>query len=118
MEISSSLETCSNPGCDQPGTNRCSACKTSLYCGPICQTANWIHHEEECPGHLLKLGMSNLAKARELFHRERNFPQSLRCADLAATKLQKLKDHPVEDVDEALFIKYIMGPRAQFHGKA
>ena len=105
MEISSSLVTCSNPGCDQPGTNRCSACKTNPYCGPICQTANWIHHKEECPGHLRKIGMSNLVKARE-FHRERNFPQSFRHADISATKLQKLKDRPIEIIDEALFIKY------------
>ena len=77
MESTSSLATCSNPGCDQPGTNLCSACKSTPYCGPICQTADWTHHREECPGHLLKLGMANIAKAEE-FHRANNWPQTLR----------------------------------------
>ena len=99
------MATCSNPGCDQPGTNKCSACKTTPYCGPICQTAHWAHHKEECPGHLRKVGMAHLEKARG-FHREQNWPQTLRHADLAATKLKQLKDRPVEDIDEALATKY------------
>ena len=101
----SSLETCACPGCDQPGTNKCSACKTTFYCGPICQTADWVHHKEECPGHLRKVGMANLEKA-EGFHRERNFPQTLRHAELAATKLKQLKERPVELIDAALKCKY------------
>ena len=99
------MATCSNPGCDQPGTNQCSACKTTPYCGSICQTADWAHHKEECPGHLRKVGMANLAKA-EGFHRVQNYPQSLRHAELAANKLKQLKEHPVEDIDSALRIKY------------
>ena len=99
------MVTCANPGCDQPGTNQCSACKTTPYCGPICQTADWAHHKEECPGHLLKVGMANFEKAQG-FHLEQNWPQTLRHADLAATKLKKLKDRPVEDIDEALGMKY------------
>ena len=100
-----SLATCSNPGCDQPGTNKCSACKTTPYCGPICQTADWAHHKEECPGHLRKIGMTNLEKA-ERFEQEQNWPQTLRHADLAATKLKQMKDRPVEDIDNALRMKY------------
>ena len=99
------MTTCSNPGCDQPGTNQCSACKTTPYCGPICQTADWPHHKEECPGHLRKVGMANLAKAKG-YNREQNWPQTLRHADLAATKLKQLKDLPVEAIDEALKWKY------------
>ena len=99
------METCANPGCDQPGTNKCSACKTTPYCGPICQTADWAHHKEECPGHLRKVGMANLEKAKG-FDRENNWPQTLRHAELAATKLKQLKDRPVELIDEALNCKY------------
>ena len=99
------LATCSNPGCDQPGINKCSACKTTPYCGPICQTADWHHHKEECPGHLRKVGVANLAKA-EGFHRQQNWQQTLRHAELAATKLKQLKDRPVEDIDGALSLKF------------
>ena len=74
------METCANPGCDQLGTHHCSACKTTVYCGSICQTADWIHHKEEYPGHLRKVGKVNLEKAKG-FHEVRNFPQTLRHAD-------------------------------------
>ena len=99
------MATCANPGCDQPGTNKCSACKTTPYCGSVCQTADWAHHKEECPGHLRKIGMAHLEKAKG-FDRDRNFPQSLRHADLAATKLKQLNERPVEKIDEALRCKY------------
>ena len=100
------MDTCANPGCDQPGTNKCSACKTNPYCGPICQTADWAHHKEECPGHLRKVGMANLAKAQG-FDRDQNYVQMLRCSDLAVTKLNQIKDRPVEDITTAMNIKYI-----------
>ena len=70
-------EPCSNPGCDQPGTNACSACKTTLYCSVICQTADWTHHKEECDGHLRKVGKANVAKAK-LFREQNNYAQTLR----------------------------------------
>ena len=92
------VATCSNPGCDLPGTKQCSACKTTPYCGPICQTADWVHHKEECPGYLRKLGTAHLKKAA-VFHRERNWQQSLRYADLALTKLKQLKDRRLETVE-------------------
>ena len=95
------MATCANPGCDQPGTNKCSACKTTPYCGPICQTADWVLHKEECPGHLRKIGMANLEKAKG-FNRVQNYPQTLRHAELAANKLKQLKERPVELIDEAL----------------
>ena len=88
---------CSNPGCDQPGTNQCSACKTTVYCCVICQTADWSHHKEECPGHLLKVGKANLEKAKG-FKRERNWAQVLHFAEIAATKLKQLKDRRLETV--------------------
>ena len=99
---------CSNPKCDQPGINQCSACKTTFYCGPICQTADWIHHKEECPGHLRKVGQANLVKARG-FLDQQNWVQSLRYGELAATKLKQLKDRRLETVDaidDALGFKF------------
>ena len=92
------IKTCSNPGCDQPGTKSCSACKTTFYCCVICQTADWPKHKEECDGHLRKVGKANLAKAKG-FDRESNWVQSLRYADLAATKLKQLKDRRLETVE-------------------
>ena len=99
------MSNCSNLGCDQPGNHLCSACKTTPYCGPICQTAHWIHHREECPGHLRKVGMAYLEKAKG-FDQARNWPQTLHHANLSATKLKQLKDRPVEDIDKALNLKY------------
>ena len=102
------METCSNPGCDQPGTSSCSACKTTFYCSVICQTANWTHHKEECPGHLLKVGMANLAKAKG-FQQQQNWVQTLRYGELAASKLKLLKDRRLETVqaiDGALTCKF------------
>ena len=100
------MATCSNPGCDQPGTNKCSACKATPYCGPICQTADWTRHKEECPGHLRKVGMANLEKAQG-FYREHNWPQTLHYSDLAVTKLKQIKDRPIELISEALRCKFI-----------
>ena len=102
------VKPCSNPGCDQPGTKSCSACKTTFYCCVICQTADWTKHKEECDGHLRKVGKANLAKA-ESFDRESNYVQSLRFANLAATKLKQLKDRRLETVEfinDAMVCKY------------
>ena len=104
----SEANSCSNPGCDQPGTSSCSACKTTAYCGVVCQTADWTHHKEECPGHLRKVGMANLVKA-EGFQQQQNWVQSLRYGDLAATKLKQLKERRLETVqaiDAALTCKF------------
>ena len=100
------METCSNPGCDQPGTSKCSGCKTTPYCGPICQTAHWNHHKESCDGRLRKMGMAHFDKA-QVFNREHNWSQTLRYSELAATKLKQLKDRPVEAISEALALKCI-----------
>ena len=100
---------CCNPGCDQPGTKACSACKSSFYCSVICQTANWPSHKEECDGHLRKVGKANLEKANG-FLCEFNWLQMLRYGELAATKLKKLKDRRLETVkliNEALGCKYM-----------
>ena len=91
------METCSNPGCNQPGTNKCSACKITVYCCVICQTADWTHHKEECPGHLRNVVMANLFKAKG-FYDGRNWMQALRYGELAATKLKQLKDRSLETV--------------------
>ena len=114
------LEPCSNPGCDQPGTNRCSACKTAVYCGVICQSADWYHHKEECQGHLQKVGLANFAKA-ERFHQEKNWVQTLRYGDLAATKLKQLKDRRLEIVqviNNALTCKFNALQRLDRHREA
>ena len=98
------METCANPGCDQLGTNKCSGCKTTPYCGPICQTDHWTIHKESCDGRLRKMGMAYLEKAR-FFDRESNWSQLLRYGDLAATKLKQLKDRPIGDISVALSMK-------------
>ena len=98
------METCANPGCDQPGTNKCAGCKSTLYCGPICQTAHWPTHKESCDGRLRKMGMDHLAKAMG-FYRENNWSQLLRYSDLALTKLKQLKDRPIEATSQALSYK-------------
>ena len=97
-EVAAEVIPCSNPGCVQPGTNHCSACKTTVYCCVICQTADWTHHKEECPGHLRKVGMAHLVKAKG-FHDAQNWVQTLRHGELAATKLKQLKDRRLETVE-------------------
>ena len=102
------LNPCANPGCNQPGTKSCSACKITVYCCVSCQTADWVHHKEECPGHLRKVGIANLAKAMG-FDREQNWAQAIRYGELAATKLKQLKDRRLETVkliDAALTCKF------------
>ena len=99
---------CSCPGCDQPGIHKCSACKTTPYCGVKCQTADWPSHKEACPGHLRKMGMAHLEKAKG-FGREHNFVQELRFSELALTKLKQLKDRSlavIQILDEALNEKF------------
>ena len=111
---------CSNPGCDHPGTSCCSACKTTLYCGPICQTADWTHHKEECDGHLRKVGMANLAKACG-FQQHQNWTQTLRYGEIAATKLKQLKDRRLETVkviSNALSCKFNAFQRLGRHTEA
>ena len=67
-----------------------------------------MHHKEECPGHLRKMGMAHLEKAKG-FHQEQNWMQSLCYAELALTKLKQLKDHRLETVkiiDDAFACKF------------
>ena len=107
-EAVADMKTCSNPGCDRPGTSSCGACKATPYCGPVCQTANWTHHKEECQGHLRKVGKAYLEKAKG-FNGEQNWEQTLRYGELAATKLKQVKDRrleTVEDINDALTCKF------------
>ena len=107
-EVRVEAKPCSNPGCDQPGTKSCSACKTTFYCCVICQTADWVHHKEECQEHLRKVGKAHLAKASG-FDQQRNWMETLRFGELAATKLKQLKDRRLETVqliDKALTCKF------------
>ena len=97
MAEEAELKPCSNPGCDQPGTKSCSACKSSVYCSVLCQTADWPSHKEECDGHLRKVGNANLEKAKGFQHQQ-NWIQTLRYGEIAATKLKKLKDRRLETV--------------------
>ena len=99
------MDSCAKYGCDQPGTNQCSACKNKFYCSPTCQKADWPQHKEECPGYLRKVGMANLVKATR-YEQEQNWPQVLRYAEIAATKLKQLKDCPIEAIDDALRMKF------------
>ena len=102
--MATDIPTCSCPGCDQPGTSKCSACKTTPYCGPICQTVHWAHHKEECDGHLLKVGKAHFAKANG-FDAANNHVQTLRYIDLALAKFNAMKKRPLEVISEALAIK-------------
>ena len=114
------METCSNPGCDQPGTNQCSACKTTVYCCAICQTADWVHHKDECPGHLRKVGIANLDKSLG-FQQQQNWIQTLRYAEIAASKLKQLKDRrleTVEAINNALTYKFNALQRMGRHREA
>ena len=95
---------CCCPGCEKPGTNHCSACKTTVYCGPNCQTADWPHHKEECEGHLHKVGMKHLTKATGFQH-VRNWMQSLCHCDLALAKLNPMKKRPLPAISELLKLK-------------
>ena len=110
------VKSCSNPGCDKPGTSACSACKTTFYCCVICQTADWNQHKEECQGHLRKVGLAHLAKARG-FHREQNWVQTLRCGNLAATKLKQLKDRRLETVQAINDALSMTSDALQFMGR-
>ena len=94
--------TCSAPECTEQGTSFCSSCGLVKYCSRTCQTEDWVHHKEECQGHLRKLGEAQLLKARG-FHKEGNsWGQTLRCSELALVKLEKLKDRPLDVIDEAM----------------
>ena len=98
----------SNPECDQPGTKSFSACKTVAYCCVNCQTADWPKQKEECDGHLRKVGKANLGKAKG-FNSQKNWIQALRFAEIATTKLKKLKDRRLETVQlisEAMSFKF------------
>ena len=99
------IHACSCPGCVNPGTCWCSACKTTFYCSGTCQTADWSRHKEECERHLRKQGITHLEKAQR-FQREYNWPQTLRYVDLALTKLNQLKDRPVEVISGAMSTKF------------
>ena len=97
------METCANPGCSEPGKNKCAGCKTTPYCGPVCQKDHWPTHKESCDGRLRKMGMDHLKKAEGFFRED--WPQTLRHSDLAATKLKQLKDRPIEEISFALSCK-------------
>ena len=99
-----SVAKCSCPGCDQPGTSVCASCLQFSYCCRTCQTADWSRHKEECPGHLLKMGMAHLSKASG-FYRELNFLQTFRYSELALTKLNLLTKRPLQSISDALTMK-------------
>ena len=102
------VSCCSHPGCSLPGTKSCGLCKTTAYCSAECQTADWVHHKDECQGQFRKMGAAHLAKSAG-FQQQRNWVQALRYAELAATKLKQLKDRRLETVqliDDALSCKF------------
>ena len=100
------VETCSRPGCDEPGTSLCGSCRLVKYCCRICQVEDWPRHKEaDCQGHIRKIGMAHLQKA-DGFYRDRNWMQTLRYSELALVKLKQLNDRPIEAIDEALTSKF------------
>ena len=96
---------CSCPGCDQPGPSLCASCKLVGYCCRTCQVEDWSRHKEECQGHMRKVGMAHLQKARS-FDQDRNWLQSLRYSELALVKLKQLNDRPIDAIDNALRYKF------------
>ena len=69
-----------------------------------CQTDDWPHHKEECPGHLRKIGMASLQKAQG-FHQQQNWLQAIRHSDFALKRLKRLADCPIEVISAALCYK-------------
>ena len=97
---------CASPGCDQPGPSLCASCRLVGYCCRTCQVEDWPRHKEvDCQGHMRKVGMAHLQKAKG-FNRDRNLVQLLRYSELALGKLKQLKDRPIEAIDEALTCKF------------
>ena len=97
---------CACPGCDQPGLSLCASCRLVGYCCRTCQVEDWPRHKEvDCQGHIRKVGMAHLQKARG-FYRDRNFVQLLRYSELALEKLKQLNDRPIEAIDNALSCKF------------
>ena len=97
---------CACPGCDQPGPSLCASCRLVGYCCRTCQVEDWPRHKEvDCQGHMRKVGMAHLQKAKG-FNRDRNLVQLLRYSELALGKLKQLKDRPIEAIDEALTCKF------------
>ena len=97
---------CTRPGCDQPGPSLCASCRLVGYCCRTCQVEDWPRHkEEDCQGHIRKVGRAHLQKANS-FHRNHNWMQSLRYSELALVKLKQLNDRPIEDIDTALLVKF------------
>ena len=97
---------CACPGCDQPGPSLCASCRLVGYCCRTCQVEDWPRHKEvDCQGHIRKVGMAHLQKARG-FYRDRNYVQLLRYSELALVKLKQLNDRPIEAIDNALRYKF------------
>ena len=97
---------CVRPGCNQPGPSLCASCRLVGYCCRTCQVEDWPRHKEvDCQGHIRKVGMAHLQKAKG-FHRDDNFVQTLRYSELALVKLKQLNDRPIEAIDDALRCKF------------
>ena len=96
---------CACPGCDQPGTSFCASCGLVKYCCRTCQVEDWPRHKEECQGHIRKVGMAHLQKAKG-FHRDFQWVQALRCSELALVKLKQLNDRSISAIDDALTYKF------------
>ena len=97
---------CARPGCDQSGPSLCGSCRLVGYCCRTCQVEDWPRHKEvDCQGHMRKVGMAHLQKAKG-FNRDRNWMQTLHYSELALVKLKQLNDRLIEAIDDTLTYKF------------
>ena len=104
------MSICAYPGCDQFGSKLCALCLVECYCCDTCQKGAWTRHREVCIGHLRKKReyISSFLQRARGFKQANNHVEALRCAEMALTKLKKMKNRPlaiIELIDEASNLK-------------
>jgi splicing suppressor protein 51 len=47
-DATTNCATCKKTGTETPNLKRCAKCKTTYYCSPDCQKADWKSHKKQC----------------------------------------------------------------------